>query len=103
MGGNGGPKKGGGKGDASKFAKTALSWFCKPCNWRNQAGAAYCCKCGKAKQWVQDRNRAPEDPQAAALKEKTDELRKEFNKALNELKSGGKGDPHFGKRWWRCV
>ena len=57
MGDNNGPKKGGGKGDVSKFAKTALSWFYKPCNWRNPVFAGFCSHCGKAKESVLDKNR----------------------------------------------
>ena len=93
-----GPKKGGGKGFAANFAKTRDAWFCKPCNWKNQPSAKFCSCCGKAKQWVhdKDKDRQPRDKQAVALKKATDDIRKEFDEFRKELKGGGKGGQRKG-------
>ena len=77
--------KGNGKGNTKNFTKSTTAWVCKPCDWRNPHAAKYCCKCGKAKQWVADKSQ-PADPQAAALQKATEDLRKEFNKEIRELK-----------------
>ena len=92
MGDKNGQKKRGGAGNASKFATTQLSWYCKPCDWRNPPSANFCSHCGKAKQWVHDKNRAPADPQAAALKKATDTMRQEFRDFVKDyVKGQGKG------------
>ena len=87
MGGGGRNGNGHGKGFARNVTKPTPPWVCKPCNWRNPHAANYCNKCGKAKQWVVDKDTQPAEPQAAALKKATEDMRKEFNKEVKELKN----------------
>ena len=73
------------------FAQKALSWICKPCNWRNSGSASFCNQCGKAKQWVRNKNAPTQGKKAADLNKRTADPKAEFDKLKQYVKGKGKG------------